>query len=66
MDDKFELPSINELLLVLVGLVAHKEGILEDDSTWFNYSIGSISDIENKMKAAAARGAALIAKDNQQ
>lgn len=66
MDDELKLPSMHDMLLVLVGLVAHKEGILEDESTWYNFCIGYVSEIEETMKAASERGAALIAKENKQ
>lgn len=57
MDDTFVYPHTEETLFLLLGLLAEKEGIIKKDSTWINYVLGRISELEEQITEAAARGA---------
>lgn len=63
MKNEFKLPAVEETLFLLLGVLAEKEGIIKKDSTWISYVWGRISEMNEQITEAAARGAQLLEEE---
>lgn len=65
MDKNFKLPFTEESLFVITGLLAKKEGILTEDSTWIQYIYGRVSQLEEDLQKAVDHGLQLLREEEK-
>ncbi|HQP26564.1 MAG TPA: hypothetical protein PLL58_01945 [Candidatus Syntrophosphaera sp.] len=63
MKHEFKLPAVEEILFLLLGILAEKEGIIKKDSTWINYVWDRISEMDEQITEVAIRGAQLLEEE---